>query len=262
VKGPGPVIGLRAAADELGVHYQTAYGWVREGILPARKSGRGYQVLEADVRELGARRAAGKPPRREVRVRDWDAQADLLYGAIVSGHDGYARAQLGRLGAGVPVIDLCARVLGPALSRIGDDWAAGTVTIAMEHRATAICERLIGTLSAGQPRGRPRGVAVTGTPSGERHGLPALMAAACLREDRWHVHHLGADLPPGEVGRLARDVGARLVVLSSATPESARRASKQAAGLISETPGLRVLAGGPGSSLYQLVKLARTAHRS
>jgi MerR family transcriptional regulator, light-induced transcriptional regulator len=255
-------VGLRTAAEELGVHYQTAYGWVRQGLLPARKSGRGYEVLEADIRALSARRAEGTPPRREVRVRDWDAQADVLYGAIVAGNDRLAGTQIERLGAGVPLIDLCARVIGPALRRVGDDWATGAVTIAAEHRASAICERLIGPLCARQPQGRPRGVAVTATPAGERHGLPALMAAGSLRQDRWHVHHLGSDLPPGEVSRLARDAGAHLVVFSCASPESARRARAQAAVLTSEDPGLRVLTGEPGSSLYQLVERARAARRA
>jgi MerR family transcriptional regulator, light-induced transcriptional regulator len=258
---PAPFMGLQRAADELGVHYQTAYSWVRQGVLPARKSGRSYQVSEADVRELNARRAAGLPPRQEVRVRDWDAQAEMLYSAIASGEEGRARSRLQRLAAGVPFIDLCQRVITPALSRIGEDWANGAVTVAAEHRASEICERLIGSLSERQPSGRPRGVAVTGTPAGERHGLPALMAAGCLREDRWHVHHLGSDLPPGEVGRLAREVGARLVVLSSATAETARRASAQAAELARENPGLRVLAGRPGDTLYQLVQSARQARQ-
>ena len=48
---------LRDAADILGVHYQTAYGWVRQGTLPARKTPRGYEVSEDDVQDLVARRA-------------------------------------------------------------------------------------------------------------------------------------------------------------------------------------------------------------
>ena len=40
---------LRDAAETLGVHYQTAYGWVRQGTLPARKPPRGYEVSEEDV---------------------------------------------------------------------------------------------------------------------------------------------------------------------------------------------------------------------
>ena len=46
---------LRQAADALGVHYQTAYLWVRQGSLPARKRGRGYEVDDADVRALSPR---------------------------------------------------------------------------------------------------------------------------------------------------------------------------------------------------------------
>jgi MerR family transcriptional regulator, light-induced transcriptional regulator len=56
---------IRDAAEALGVHYQTAYGWVRQGVLPARKNGRGYQVLQADVRAFAARRAAGRPPQSQ-----------------------------------------------------------------------------------------------------------------------------------------------------------------------------------------------------
>ena len=250
---------LRDAARALGVHYQTAYGWVRQGVLPARKIGRGYEVSAEDVGALSARRAAGAPPRREVRVRDWGAQADLLFEAIVSGSETAARARLERVADGVPFIDLCERVVGPALRRIGDEWASGAVTIGAEHRATAICEQLLGPLSARQPPGRPRGVAVAATPKGERHALPALMAAGCLREDHWQVHYLGSDLPAEEVERIAVDTGARLVVLSSSAAETARRATAQSGRLAAARPGLRVLAGRPGDSLYRLVQLARNA---
>ena len=66
---------LREAADALGVHYQTAYGWVRQGSLPARKTGRGYEVLDSDVLALAERRTSGAAPRPEIRVRDSQAQA-------------------------------------------------------------------------------------------------------------------------------------------------------------------------------------------
>jgi MerR family transcriptional regulator, light-induced transcriptional regulator len=132
------------------------------------------------------------------------------------------------------------------------------VTIAAEHRASAICERLIAT-RAHQPQGRPRGIAVVATPPGERHALPALMAAACLREDRWLVHHLAADLPVAEVTGLANRVGADLVVLSSAASQAARAARRAAREIASSAPGLGVLAGRPGDSVSELRQLARKA---
>jgi MerR family transcriptional regulator, light-induced transcriptional regulator len=247
---------LREAADVLGVHYQTAYGWVRQGMLPARKTARGYALSEGDVSALARRRAAGTAPRPEVRVRDWAAQADRLYEAIVSGDETLARHGFGRLAAGVPLFDLCERVIAPALRRVGEEWAAGELSIATEHRASAICERLIAARVI-QPPGRPRGIAVTATPPAERHALPALMAAACLREDRWLVHHLAADLPVAEVTSLALDTGADLVVLSSATTRGALAARRAARAIGFHAPRLPVLAGRPADTLSQLRQLAR-----
>lgn len=243
---------LQDAADTLGVHYQTAYAWVRNGQLPARKVRRGYEVADADVRAFAARRAAGREPASEIKVRDWPAQADRLYAAIVDGHETQARRAMARLAGHVTVTDLCDRVIAPALRRVGDEWAAGRVSIAREHRATAICERLI-AIHASQPSGRPRGSAVVTTPPGERHGMPALMAAACLRENHWQVHHLSADLPAPELAALTRQVGAKLVVLSTATTDGAEQA-RATARLVHETvPDVTVLTGHSGDSLTSLL---------
>jgi MerR family transcriptional regulator, light-induced transcriptional regulator len=247
---------LREASEVLGVHYQTAYAWVRQGTLPARKAGRGYEVLDSDVLALAERRAAGTAPRREVQVRDWEAHASRLHDAIVSGADTQARHEFDRLATGVRMIDLCERVIAPALRRIGNEWAAGGVSVAVEHRATAICEQLIAS-HAHQPPGRPRGIAVTAAPFGEKHALPALMAAACLREDRWLVHYLAVNLPVEEVVGLAVEVDASLIVLSSATPRATRAARRAARDIGSRNPQLRVLAGQPGDTLSQLLSLAK-----
>jgi excisionase family DNA binding protein len=208
---------LRDAAETLGVHYQTAYGWVRQGTLRARKTPRGYEVSEGDVLELMARRAAGAEPAREVQVRDWAAQSDRLYAALAAGDEAQARHDFARLAAGAPLFAVRVR----------------------------------------QPPGRPRGVAVTTTPPGERHALPAMMAAACLREDHWQVQDLAADLPVAEVISLAADTGAGLIVLSSATVSAARLAAREARQIREALPEARVLTGRPGDTLSRLRQLAR-----
>ena len=249
---------LRDAAQTLGVHYQTAYGWVREGTLPARKTPHGYEVSDIDVAVLAERRASGAQPRREIRVRDWAAQAGRLYDALVAGDETRARHTFARLTPAVPLSDVCDLVIAPALRRIGEDWAAGSTSPAVEHRATAICERLIAS-RARQPQGRPRGTAVTATPPGERHALPALMAAASLRENHWRVHHLGADLPVADITELARTAAADLVVLSPATGDAASRATEAKEEILATMPDVSVLSGHPGATLRELLDLARTA---
>jgi methanogenic corrinoid protein MtbC1 len=87
------------------------------------------------------------------------------------------------------------------------------------------------------------------------------MATACLREDRWLVHHLAADLPVSEVTDLVKETAASLVVLSAATSEAVQRAAEEVDEITRSAPParLRVLAGRPGDSLGQLRQLARTS---
>jgi MerR family transcriptional regulator, light-induced transcriptional regulator len=66
---------LRAAAEEMGVHYQTAYRWVRRGRLPAKMLGGKYIVAIADLRALAAERrtpVALAPPSQMRVERDAD----------------------------------------------------------------------------------------------------------------------------------------------------------------------------------------------
>src|SRR5436305_747287 len=69
---------LREAAEQLGVHYQTAYRWVRNGSLTATKLGTAYQLSDAEVARFLAKRLAPTPPPKQTNVRDWDLQADRL----------------------------------------------------------------------------------------------------------------------------------------------------------------------------------------
>jgi hypothetical protein len=118
-------------------------------------------------------------------------------------------------------------------------------------------EALTGTAGQDESRSPPRRHAAT--PPAERHSLPALMAAARLREDRWLVHYLATDLPVAEVIGLALDVGADLVVLSSATAQTARASRRAAREIGFSAPWLRVPVGRPGDTLGQLLTLARSS---
>ncbi len=249
---------LQDAAQRLGVHYQTAYGWVRAGELPATKIGRGYQVTEEDLHRFEADRATGQAPSPALQVRDWNEQVRRLFGALAAGNEKQARRQIDRLLTGqVPAIELCTRLIAPALAEIGQAWAANRMSVAEEHRASAICERLLAPLAQPRP-GRPRGVAVVCTPPDEQHGLPALMAAAALREDHWVVHHLAVNVPLADLADLAEQVAADLIVLTTTTAAPPKAAGLRT--LSARLPHTRVLVGTPGASLHTLLASAR-GHR-
>jgi excisionase family DNA binding protein len=244
-------LSLHEAAAELGVHYQTAYRWVRRGVLPAVKIGGAYEVERAAIAALQQDRSAPSPPPAHRRVRNWETFAARLHAALMVGDESKVRDLFEDLvTSGVSIADVCDRVLVPALVRIGDQWMRGEISIAEEHRASAICERALGRWSPSPP-GRPRGVAVVCSPTTDEHQLPGQMATAALREQHWRVHHLGVGVPADALKLLVEDEHADLVVISLAWPPALAEAHELAAAL--EAPGRRVVVGGPGRSIGGLI---------
>jgi len=247
-------VDLTTAARRLGVHYQTAYQWVRDGSLPATRVRGRYRIDAAALEGFAQRRDEPRPVRSRAEPR-WDRAAARLERHLLGGEEAEARSQVLELrDGGVPVTDLIARLFVPALRVIGAGWVAGEVSIATEHRATAMVDRLIGELSP-SPRGRRRGRAVVAALSGDHHGLPTAMAAAALREDRWHVEHLGSDVPAEEVVRFAGAAAADLVVLSVTNPALEAEAVTTSRRL--EDAGVPTIVGGPGRTLDELRAEAR-----
>jgi excisionase family DNA binding protein len=250
-------VSLSEAASLLGVHYQTAYRWVRQGLLPAAKVGGAYQVRPAAVTALLAERSAPAPPPARRQVQAWAALGTRALDALLAGEEARFRELVGELVLdGVTMQEICDHLFAPILAEIGERWMAGEIGIAEEHRASTICERAIGRWSS-TPPGRPRGVAVVCSPPEDEHQLPGHMATAVLRERRWRVHHLGIGVPIDEVASLATREGAHLIVISVAWPPARATADAMAERLA--TPGRRVLAGRPGLRMADLVALADAA---
>ena len=247
---------LQAAADELGVHYQTAYRWVRSGRLPARRVAGKYVVDRTDLVELERSRTTpdDPPPPSALRL---DRAAERLSTALLDGDDAAARRLVRRLAdEGTPMAELIERVVAPPLRDIGERWHRGELPIWVEHRSTGIVERLLADIVP-NPRGRRRGTAVVAALGGDLHSLPTAMATVVLRADQWHVHHLGADVPAAELIDCCRENDADLAVVSVTYPDLDAEISEVADRL--RSIGTPVLIGGPGRRLDDLVADARTA---
>ena len=195
---PGDDLTLHEAAASLGVHYMTAYRYVRLGLLHAGKMGGTWRVAQADLDEFRAGGATGPTgPVRAGGSRRRAPWAERLESRLLAGD---ARGAWGvveaALAAGTEVDEIYLDVLAPAMTSIGERWARGELDISLEHRAAGIAMRLIGRLGPRfVRRGRTRGVVVLGTPAGERHGLPVAILADLMRQQGWDVSDLGADVP-------------------------------------------------------------------
>ncbi|MDQ1443663.1 MAG: MerR family transcriptional regulator, light-induced transcriptional regulator, partial [Acidimicrobiaceae bacterium] len=178
--------------------------------------------------------------------------------ALISGDERMARQVIERLrDGGQETVEICERLVTPALRRIGDAWAEGHVSLVEEHRASAMCTRLLAGISV-HPRGRPRGVAVVTTVPGEAHELPGMMASMALRADRWQVHHLGTQVPYDQLAALVRRERATLVVLS-VTHTRVQRDALHCAERVRRELGVRALTGRPGATLTDLIHGAKQA---
>ena len=255
--GGGP-LDLRTAAAELGVHYQTAYGWVRGGRLKAAIVGGRYIVARNDLDAIMLERSTPSDP-KPPGARRLASAAVRMHDALLEGDEPVARqVALGLVTEGTSITDLIQMVFVPSLIRIGQAWHEGLLTISVEHRTSAIVERILGEL-APRRRGRRRGTALVAAVSGDNHALPTSMAAAALRDDNWNVEHLGADMPPSELLQFCAEHPVTVAVISSTNPGTAELAKKTASEILAA--GTPVILGGPGRTLHELVDLARQASR-
>lgn len=207
-------IGLREAAERLGVHYMTAYRYVRTGQLPAEREGAQWTVAVADLRRVTSGR---RPPARHRSARA-ERPARLVARLVAGDEAGAWKVVEGALSSGSDPADVYLDVLVPALRLIGDGWEAGDLSVADEHRASAVAGRIIGRLGPRfARRGRTRGTVVLGAPPGEQHGLPGAILADLLRVAGFEPVDLGANTPASSFAETALGADRLVAVVIGAT---------------------------------------------
>jgi excisionase family DNA binding protein len=233
---------LHQAADALGVHYMTAYRYVRTGRLPASRLGGTWRVDAADLDLL--RRPAHGETRRETGLPMSRGQ---LQSRLIAGDEVGAWSILeSALGSGTSSEGILLDLLAPVLVSIGRGWESGELSVADEHRATSVTLRLIGRLGARfARRGRKRGTVVLAAPPGEQHGVPVAIAADLLRWRGFEVVELGADTPADTLAAtVARNPDLIAVGIACTTRGALRTVRKTIAGIHREAPGIPVILGG------------------
>lgn len=193
--GDSPILlNLKQAASRLGVHYMTAYRYVRQGRLQAQRHGTEWRVSPDAVDEFLsiAPTAICDPSGSDV---DWAAR---LVDPLLAGDEPTAWALIERaLAAGHDPAFCYLDMLAAAIGTIDARRADGGLTPAEQPLATAVAYRLAARLGARFRRpGRSRGSVVFGAPLGERHSLPIAIVADLVRLGGFDVLELGADTPP------------------------------------------------------------------
>ncbi|MEU6787761.1 cobalamin-dependent protein [Nonomuraea angiospora] len=178
---------------------------------------------------------------------DVEERVETLWAAATAG-DEYAAADaaLAALDAGMPMETLLLDVVAAVQSRVGLEWVADRITIAQEHTATAVNERVLAALahlpSARRGPEPGRGRITVACVHGEWHAFPARLLAEVLRLRGWHVDYLGAQVPtPHLVAHLHRTNPDAVALSGSLSP---RLPVAHAAITSCQAVGPPVLAGG------------------
>lgn len=170
---------------------------------------------------------------------------ERLWGAVIDGDEYAAGATVfSALDAGMSPEHVLLEVIAPVQRRIGTEWAANRISVAQEHAATAINDRVIAALAhhSSAQREVTAGRVTVACVDGEWHALPARLFAEVLRLRGWHVDFLGAQVPtPHLIGYLHQH-SPDVVALSCSIPT--RLPTAHAAITACQAAGMAVLAGG------------------
>ncbi|MFI5837768.1 B12-binding domain-containing protein [Micromonospora sp. NPDC051300] len=124
----------------------------------------------------------------------------------------------GLLDAGVPAERVLLDLVAPAQAEVGERWARNEWSVAQEHAATHISERVVAAVAAYADPRPTRGRIVMACMDGEWHALPARLVAEVLRLRGWQVVFLGASVPAAHLVSYLHRYDADAVALACALP--------------------------------------------
>ena len=181
---PSGDLTLQEAADQLGVHYMTAYRYVKLGHLYAEKRRGSWVISAADLAAFQDDAAQPDEPDKTMTLEE----------ALIAGDEPTAWRIVEAIAASSDdPVSVHLDVLSPALQSIGQRWADGELSIASEHKASAVANRLIARLGSHLTSpGRRRGTVIVGAAPGDVHSIPTAMFADLVRSFGVTVVDLGA----------------------------------------------------------------------
>jgi MerR family transcriptional regulator, light-induced transcriptional regulator len=230
------LLSTKEAAVLLNVGGSTVKRWADEGRLACVKTAGGHRRFH---RHDLARLAAAH------NDREFDVAR------VLEDAEGYSTlARLYELRAQYGSWCSVAERVGIFLNQVGDEWRAGSISIAEEH---AISERLVraisaacrGTAAASSP---PAPLCVLVMAQGDDHAIGLRLAELVAKESGWCSLFVGSRTPLAELANLLTRPSVRMLAASASTHSEADELSRQARTLaeVAATAQIPLVLGGLG----------------
>jgi MerR family transcriptional regulator, light-induced transcriptional regulator len=145
----------------------------------------------------------------------------------------------------IDVRDLYTGLFQPSLYRVGELWESGQISVATEHLATSITERL---MSLDYPaifsREHSDHKAVVSCAANEYHQIGGRMVADVFELNRWHGYFLGANTPVQDLVRIIEEREPEVVALSVSVYFNMPSVARAIDAVRSVHPTIPILVGG------------------
>ncbi|MCG6989654.1 MAG: MerR family transcriptional regulator [Gemmatimonadetes bacterium] len=234
--------GQRLYSDEHIDRFRLLAAATRHGRNISLVAGLATEELARLVAEDDAARPTDSPVDGAAAHRETaDVALALVRTLDASGLDRALRRAVARHGVSAFLEDIAPSIM----HRVGDEWHARRFTIAHEHLATAEVLAVVFEAMRAVPETPAAPRLLVATPSGERHGVGAALAAAAAALDGWNVSYLGVDVPLADIVAAATATDAGAVAVSVVHTGDPEELAAQLRALRSGLPaGVPLLVGG------------------
>lgn len=145
--------------------------------------------------------------------------------------------------AGSDAVAVIDDVIAPALHSVGEMWDTGAWTVAQEHIATEISERVIASMIADHALPGPAtGIALIACAEGEWHSLPSRAVQMGFVAAGWRTRLLGPSVSASQLATAIYDEGPDIVAVSCCLAANVPGARRMI--LAARETGTPVLVGG------------------
>jgi len=214
-----------------GVNESTIKRWADSGRLPCLKTPGGHRrfrirdalafLNEYGFDGLGVDGTETQPDSHDADSfqplrGNWDdLTARYLELGLTGSSPELARFIFRMVTAGCTLVEICDRVVTPALARLGERWQTGSVSILDEHMVSASTIHGLERLRQTLPHREANGIVALCSPmEGEQHEIGTRMAALLLDQLGWDVRLALDGTPVPELVRFIRQERPGLVCLS------------------------------------------------
>ena len=150
------------------------------------------------------------------------------------------------------IFNLYVNILQPAQREIGRLWQVNSISVAVEHYATATAQQVLHRLSRMVPPRTRRNARIIGIcGEGEHHCVGLEMVCSLCQLDGWDTYFVGANTPTASAIELARQLQPDIIAVSMTTLLALQSTRVLIAKLKEAMPETAIVAGGYAATLGQ-----------